>query len=177
MAQRQRVRSTAPALIALLLAVGACNGGESPGTVPMDIDPCSLLDSGELSNLLGMDAGDGVSGVPAEALIEGMPALECRWSTPDNARTLTLIVRRAVTVDDAADAIEPVRESFASGGFTPEPIPGLGDDAFFAFNQLHFRSGSDYLTISVTGLSNNDALAAARTAAAQSLEQLHATPR
>ena len=174
MPQSQRMRAT---VSALLFAAAACSGGDSTETMAMEVDPCSLLEASELSSLLGMDVSEGVSGVPAEALIEGMPATQCRWSTPDNARTLTLIVRRAATNDDSGDAIEPVRESFASGGFSPEPVPGLADDAFFAFNQLHFRSGSDYLTISITGLANNDALTAARTAAAQSLEQLHGTAR
>lgn len=161
-------------LVIVLLLTG-CGGGEGADIIETEIDACTLLDTAELEEILGADAGTGVPGVPADALTDGAPAVDCRWATPDNARTLTLVVRRAMTADDARAAMDPVRESFMSGGFTPAPVEGLADDAFFAFNQLHVRNGADYLTVSITGFSNEDALRAARAAATQSLARL-ATP-
>lgn len=162
------------AMVVLCLVSAGCNGGDGAATMASGPDPCTLMEPVELREILGMDVGDGEPGVPADALMDGAPAADCRWSTPDNARTLTLVLRRALTADDADAAISSVRESFASGGFTPMSINGVGDDAFFAFNQLHVRSGADYLTVSLTGLSNDEALAAARTAATQSLRRLFA---
>lgn len=174
MRQRSETSSLVRLLPALLMAA-ACGEAGDRAPVPMDVDPCTLLEVGELSEILGMQTGEGLSGVPAEALIEGMPAMECRWATPDNARTLTLILRRATTAEDAAATIEPVRESFESGGLQPEMVNDVGDEAFFAFNQLHVRAGADYFTITVTGLSNDEALAAARAAATQALPRLGGT--
>lgn len=157
-------------LIVLMLA--GCDRGESADIIETEIDACTLLEAAELQEILGADAGEGVPGVPADALTDGAPAVDCRWASPDNTRTLTLVLRRAMSADDARAAIDPVRESFMSGGFTPARVEGLGDDAFFAFNQLHVRQGADYLTVSITGFSNEEALRAARAAATQSLERL-----
>jgi hypothetical protein len=162
------------ALVVLGLVIVGCNGGDGAETMAPGTDPCTLMEPVELREILGMEVGDGEPGIPADALMDGAPAADCRWSTPDNARTLTLVLRRALTADDADAAISSVRESFASGGFTPLSVEGVGDDGFFAFNQLHVRSGADYLTVSLTGLSNDEALAAARTAATQSLQRLAA---
>ena len=173
MHHRQLV-SLVRAMVVLGLVTAGCNGGDGAETMAPGTDPCTLIEPVELREILGMEAGDGVPGVPADALMDGAPARDCRWSTPDNARTLTLVLRRALTAEDADAAVSSVRESFASGGFTPTSVDGVGDDAFFAFNQLHVRSGVDYLSISLTGLSNDEALAAARSAATLSLQRLAA---
>lgn len=159
-------------VLLLVLTLAACGGGDSAEIIETGIDACALLDAAELREILGAEVGEGVPGVPADALTDGAPAVDCRWTTPDNARTLTLVLRRAMSADDARAAMDPVRESFMSGGFTPAPVEGLADDAFFAFNQLHVRQGTDYITVSITGFSNEEALQAARAAATQSLARL-----
>ncbi|MGH7503520.1 MAG: hypothetical protein ACREL7_17475 [Longimicrobiales bacterium] len=140
-------------------------------------EACALLGADELAGILGADAGAAEAGVPADAKSDGASAVECRWATRDGARTLAVVLHRANTADDASAVMRAVEESFSSAGQAPAPIDSIGDDAFFAFNQLHVRSGTDHLTIVVTGFSNDAALEAATKAAGPAVTRLTADHR
>jgi hypothetical protein len=162
------------ALFCTFTLVTACGGDRQVADVAA-IAACALLDSDDVAAVLGSAVTEGEAGIPADALMQGSPAVECRWATADGGRTLTLVLRRGLTAADAEMAMAPVREAVESGGSSPTVIEDLGDDAFFAFNQMHVRSASDYLTVTVSGLSNDTALEAGRNAARRALAGIAST--
>jgi hypothetical protein len=144
--------------ILLGLALSACNAVPSqsateqdtpvqgPAAAAPELDSCALLTPAEAEALLGAP----VAAPSANQVDIGDPndtraVSQCLYhTTGDDYKSVSVLVRRGATGEDARDALQQIRETNALGGAF-EPIGGLGDGALWnhggAGDQLNVAQG------------------------------------
>jgi hypothetical protein len=143
--RRSAACGPAVGIVGLALLLQACGGSEdtSPnGTAAVNaIDPCTLVTADEAAQALGAAAQ---ADRPSEANIPPRLAT-CRYTAPRGAglAVMTVMVRQGYSDTEARTGFEGAREVFGDA----ENID-LGDQAFFAAEQLHVLRGTTHLTIS-----------------------------
>ncbi len=172
-----------------LVLVGACSDDASvtvsPGssasavastttTVAVDpvtgnpIDPCSLLTTDEISAAMQTPVHEPVAG-PQHGLPNPLGQRTCTWSTsesPPRSLSVSVVTTQGAKLGGASGGDYTARSLFddtkplAEG---VEPIPSLGDDAFFgavAGVQVSVVEGDVFLSVTVPfGLTDADAAA------------------
>ena len=135
------------------------------------IDPCALLTVDEVGAALQAEVSDAVPG-PQHGLPNPLGQRTCTWSTaesPPRSLSVSVVTTQSAALGGAsggdvhgADLFEDTKP-LAEG---VEPIPGLGDDAFFgavAGVQVSVVRGDVFLSVTVPfGLTDADAAAGER---------------
>ena len=150
---RRKIVAMALATTGCLL-LAACGGGSSnnaaaaagstanvaaDGVNPADVanpaaasDPCSLLTQAEVETAVGQHLSAGLSD----------PTLgDCSWSSSDFTANVDLTVSTWSAIQTAATA----------NGHTPDPIPGIGDEALNNDGLLSVRSGDTGFLLTIGG--------------------------
>ncbi len=121
------------------------------------IDPCSLLTVAEIASALQVPVSEPQSG-PQGNLPNPLGQRTCTWSTsesPPRSLALSVVTTQSAALGGASGGDYTARKLFedtkplAEG---LEPIPGLGDDAFFgavAGMQVSVVKGDVYLSVTV----------------------------
>ena len=158
-------------------AAAAGTTAASPGTTAVaavdpvtgnPIDPCSLLTVDEVGAALQSEVSDPVPG-PQHGLPNPLGQRTCTWSTaesPPRSLSVSVVTTQSAALGGASGGDYTARKLFddtkplAEG---LEPIPGLGDDAFFgavAGVQVSVVRGDVFLSVTVPfGLTDADAAA------------------
>jgi hypothetical protein len=164
------VRVAAFAICVVALGVCGCeidNGtGDATTPEPPPIDACALLTPEDAQAVLGIGAGRMTSFAEDEL---GKDPGYCAYSTgagvpPD---VLSLQVRRYPSAERAAGALRAVESVLDA-----EPVPGLGDGAYFGQGQLHVKKGNLQLTITIHAPHVANPYAAAQELARKALARL-----
>ncbi len=132
------------------------------------IDPCSLLTTDEIGGAMQTPVHDPVAG-PQHGLPNPLGQRTCTWSTsesPPRSLSVSVVTTQGAKLGGASGGDYTARALFddtkplAEG---VEPIPGLGDDAFFgavAGVQVSVVRGDVFLSVTVPfGLTDADAAA------------------
>lgn len=140
-------------VIGSVLAAIGCGGsqpsGESGAAAPAGtsasadtpVDPCTLVTKAEADQALGAASTEER---PADA--NHAPHLvACRYTAPrgNGVAVLLVMVRTGYSDGEARTGFEGTKEVGPT-----EAVSGLGDDAFWLFDQLHVLSGRRALTLS-----------------------------
>ncbi len=150
---------------------------EGPGTTVVPavdpvsgntVDPCSLLTTDEIGSALQVPVGGPVAG-PQGNLPNPLGQRTCTWSTnesPPRSVSVSVVTTQSASLGGASGGDYTARQLFedtkplAEG---VEPLPGLGDDAFFgavAGMQVSVLKGDTYMSVTVPfGISEGDAAA------------------
>jgi hypothetical protein len=101
----------------------------------------------DTASLLTKDEASAVLGVPVTVL-ERSGNSSVTYKTADPMFEASLEAERKSDTEDAILAMTGARKATALLGGTPQPAPGLGDDAFYgAMSILYVRAGDAVLTI------------------------------
>jgi hypothetical protein len=160
-------------VLLVLLAAGSVSGNEgnagmestvsvqpdrpSTQTTKDAIDPCALVTKAEAEEALGAPVGEAEK--PKEANIP--PSLAtCRYvaKSGQHVSVLTITVRIGSSPSESKSGFESTKEMFTGA----QPVPGIGDDAFWFGDQLNVLKGKVYLIIG--GVERDKAAALAQTA-------------
>ena len=107
-----------------------------------DIDPCALVTKEEAEKALGAPVREAER--PSEANIP--PRLfTCRYVAEkgDALAVMTVMVRRGYSESEARTGFQSSRELFPDA----QDVPGLGDQSYWALNDLNIRRGDTHLVI------------------------------
>lgn len=143
--RRSAAGARAAGMAGLALLLHACGGGDEASTsntaAANEIDPCTLVTADEAAQALGAAAQ---ADRPSEANIPPRLAT-CRYTAPRGVgvAVMTVMVRQGYSDTEARTGFEGMREIFDE----TENVE-LGDEAFFAAEQLHVLRGTTQLTIS-----------------------------
>ena len=141
-----------------LLAIGGAEGGGS-------LDACKLIEPSEFKNVLGEAALDAKSG---ERRTGGFAIAQCFYALPSQAKSVSLEVTRPDPTQSAPSGPRDRWKSLFHGdgdqegegereeeGGKPQPVSGIGDEAFWSGNPLvgalYVLKGDSYLRISIGG--------------------------
>ena len=141
---RRKIVAMALATTGCLL-LAACGGGSSNNAAAAAgstanvaanpaaaSDPCSLLTQAEVETAVGQHLSAGLSD----------PTLgDCSWSSSDFTANVDLTVSTWSAIQTAATA----------NGHTPDPIPGIGDEALNNDGLLSVRSGDTGFLLTIGG--------------------------
>ena len=167
----RRARSLAPqALLVLVLAAllaacgasakaqtaqGSGGGASSVGAAGDSIDACALVTRTEAAALLGVPVGE----AHPKTVPGGVTTCSYLSSAPRDLRQVFVWANPRQTADGARKVFDNTKKG-AAEGVAPREQAGLGDDAFWADNQLWVRKGKVVLAFSADSEANTQQLAA-----------------
>jgi hypothetical protein len=132
--------------------------GESSSTP----DPCTLVTAADLQAAWGVEFHEG-------ELTEGTPPIKLRScgfgqvSNEPPARTLTVSIVGNDGLDDAmmdnGQTTKTLYEGVKDMATDPQPLEGLGDDAYRNDSQIEMLAGDMYVTVTAPGASSPEAIA------------------
>ena len=130
------------------------------------IDPCSLLTVDEIGSALQVPVGAPAAG-PQSNLPNPLGQRTCTWTTnesPPRSVAVSVVTTQSAQMGGAAGGTYTARQLFEDTkplAEAPEPVPGLGDDAFFgavAGMQMTVLKGDVYFSVTVPfGITDADA--------------------
>ena len=146
------------AAIALLI-LSACGGGAGDSKADSvgggataaaavaagPADACAALPAAAVQEVLGVPVRDSLA-----LSMQGEGALQmsqCNYAMADNAAAVSLMLRRRAQGETTERMNASVRQTFTESGIAIENVSGVGDQAFFASNQLHVFVGERWYLI------------------------------
>lgn len=121
-----------------------------------EIDTCALLTAEEVAEILGEPLKSTKQSDESEG---GLRVKQCFYEMPTFTNSVSLRLVQAAAGEDARDPRQVWEETFApeklkeAGKRAPEPVPGIGDEAFWRSHRkggaLYVLSGNIYVRVAV----------------------------
>lgn len=157
-----RLARRVASLISTVILAAAC-GGESAnvGDTTVAATPqatakaapenaCALLSATEVSGVIERTVRDSLA-MQMDGGASGVTLSQCNYSTPQQPVVASIMLRRSAPGETVAQASKAVRESMTQSGSPMQDVPGLGEVAFSAADQLHVFTSGWYVIVTVSG--------------------------